>query len=70
MNIGTPTSLIQAIYNAQIEFEKHPQISIKPVIEAHIIDYLSQKFSIAMFKTKDDQVIKDLWFQITGRHIK
>jgi hypothetical protein len=64
--LGTPKSLNEAIRNAN-----GGQAMDAQQMEAHIRDFLSQKFSIALIKAKEgeDAAIAELWTAITGRKI-
>lgn len=61
---GTPKTLFEAIENAVREIEgstTHPGIG---VIEAHVRDFLGQRFTAAMMGNK---TLTDLWASIIER---
>lgn len=64
---GTPKNLLGAIDNARAE-DWAALEDRAGIFEAHIIDFLSQKFGTAMLENPEhEQVLRDLWNKITKR---
>jgi hypothetical protein len=72
----TPRSLGEAIKNAANEWFIQ---AVKPgirglhftgITEQHVVDFLSQKFTIAIYKDEQsEKMLKELFISITGREI-
>jgi hypothetical protein len=68
---GTPKTLNEAISNGLYSFGLGNRESPAPlVIEAHVRDFIAQKFGAAMLNTSDDALafntLANLWEKIIG----
>lgn len=69
--MGTPTTLKQAIDNAMDELLKQPfhldVDQFTPIIQKHVRDFLAQKFQIELLKEEQGQSsIKALWKRVSN----
>lgn len=72
-NKGTPQTLRDACRDGHLAWLANinpPSESASAIIERHVVDYLSQKFTCALMDNEEsEKVLEDLWFHITGRKI-
>ncbi len=62
---GTQKTLRQAIKNGLKQADTWENVNPDEiVIEQHVIDYLSQHFTIAFLKSDEDKQLTDLWKRI------
>lgn len=73
MNKGTPKTLRGAIENAATEIAsgKSKHAFLRDATESHTVDFLAQKFAVAIMKANAEQAesVAELWESITGRKI-
>lgn len=71
-SVGTPKTLKDAIVNGHDESVRREIGTVEIVIEKHVRDYLSQKFSASLMLAQcphEEKALSDLWFKITGKAI-